>query len=70
MPPPNSVWNDLAEIGVDGVEGLAEFLARNLVDLLNGLLGVADGIDQVLALGGQEVVTLLGILELLERLRD
>ena len=56
---------DFAEIRVDGFEGLGEFLARNLVDFLNGLLGVADGIDQVLALRAQEIVALLRFLEFL-----
>ena len=64
VPPPNSVWKTLAEVGVDGLEGLGEFLARDLVDLLNGLLGVADGIDQVLALRAQEFLALLRFLEL------
>ena len=65
VPPPNSVWNATAEIGVDGLEGLGEFLARNLVDLLDGLLGVANGIDQVLPLRAQEILALLRFLELL-----
>jgi hypothetical protein len=52
-------------MGVDGFEGFGEFLARNQVDLLNGLLGVADGIDQVLALRAQEIVALLRLLILL-----
>ena len=54
----------LAEIRVDGLERLGEFLARHQVDLLNRLLGVADGIDQVLPLRAQEVVALLRFLEL------
>src|ERR1019366_1152447 len=54
-----------AEVGVDGFEGLGEFLAGNQVDFLNRLLGVADGIDQVLTLGAEEIVALLGLLILL-----
>ena len=59
----------LAEVGVDGFEGLAEALARFDVDFLDGLFGVADGIEQVLALGVQEVVALLRFLEFLQGLR-
>ena len=69
VPPPNSVWNTSLEVLVDGVEGLGELLARDQVDLLDGLFGVADGIEQVLPLRAQEVVALLRFLELLERLR-
>src|ERR1035438_506702 len=53
-------------MGIDGLEGLGKFAARNLVDLLNGLLRVAYGIDQVLALRAQEIEALLGFLELLQ----
>src|ERR1017187_8880001 len=52
---------------VDGLERLGEFPARNLVDLLNRLLRVAYGIDQVLPLRGQEIQALLRFLELLQR---
>ena len=44
------------------LEGFGEFLARDLVDLLDGLLGVADGIDQVLPLRAQEFLALLRFL--------
>ena len=64
VPPPNSGGEADLEIGVDGFEGLGELLARDLVDFLDGLLGIADGIDQVLALRAQEVVALLGFLKL------
>ena len=49
----------LAEVGIDGLERFGEFLAADLVDFLDGLLGIADGIDQVLALGAEEIVALL-----------
>ena len=35
----------VAEVGVDGVEGFDKTLARFDVDLLNGLFGVADGVE-------------------------
>src|ERR1044071_6007156 len=41
---------------------LANCSASVMVDFLDGLLGIADGIDQVLALRPEEVVTLLGLL--------
>ena len=69
MPPPNSVWNMLPEVRVDRLERFGEPFARFHVDLLDGLLGVADGIEQVLPLRVQEVVALLRFLELFERLR-
>ena len=55
------------EVLVDAREGLVELGARDLVDFLDGLLRVLDGLDQVLALGFEEAVTLGGFLVLLER---
>ncbi len=59
----------LPEILVDVLEGLGEPLARLDVDIVDRLLGVADGIEQVLPLRVQEVVALLRFLEFFERLR-
>ena len=69
MPPPNSVWKISRKLRVDRLEGLGESSARLDVDLLDRLLGVADRIEQVLALRVQEVVALLRFLVLLQRLR-
>ena len=43
----------------------ANFWRETCVDFLDGLFGIADGIDQVLALRAQEIVALLGLLEFL-----
>ena len=59
----------LLEVLVDGFERLRESVLREFVDLLNRLLGVADRIEQILPLRGQEVVPLLRLLELLQRRR-
>ena len=40
------------------------FCRDNLFDFLDRLLGVADGVDEVLTLRAQEVVALLRFLEL------
>ena len=69
VPPPKSVRNKFAEMAVDGLEGFAEALARLDVDIVDGFLGVADGIEQVLALRVQKIVALLRFLEFFERLR-
>ena len=53
----------LAEILVDALEGLGELLARYHVDIRDGLLGIADGIQQILPLHAQEFLALRGFLE-------
>ena len=55
------------EMGVDHGEGLFEFLARDLVELGDGLLGIGDGLQQVLALAAQEFESLLALVVFLER---
>ena len=60
----------LSEVRVDAFEGFLEAAARFGVEFLNGFLGVADGIEQILPLGVQELVALLRFLEFFERLRD
>ena len=57
------------EVGVDAFEGFLEAAARFGVELLDGFLGIADGIEQVLALRVQELVALLRFVILFERLR-
>ena len=46
--------------------GLVELDARDVVDLLDGGLGVLDGVEQVLALGFEEGVALGGLRVLFE----
>ena len=46
------------EVFVDDLEGLVELRARDVVDLLDGGLGVLDGVEEVLALGLEEAVAL------------
>ena len=65
VPPPNSVWNPTRKLALMASKASENFWRRNQVDFLNRLLGVADGIDQVLALGAQEIVALLRLLILL-----
>ena len=50
------VAEHLSEIRVDGVEGFSKTFARFIVDLVNGLLSVAYGIEQVLPLRVQELL--------------
>ncbi len=57
------------EVGVDAFEGFLEAAARFGVELLDGFLGIADGIEQVLSLRVQELVALLRLVILFERLR-
>ena len=54
-----------AEVVVDGVEGVLEAAAGFGVEFLDGFFGVADGIEQVLPLGVEEFVALLGFLDIL-----
>ncbi len=49
-PPPNKRLECLFEILVDRLERFGEPVLRVFVDFLNRLLGVADGIEQVLPL--------------------
>ena len=56
------------EVFVDLVEGILETLLRFDVDFLDGLFGIADGIEEVLALRVEEVVALLGLFEFLKRI--
>ena len=58
---------DLREVLVDPRKGLVELGARNLIDLLDGLLRVLDRLHQVLALRLEEAVALGGLLVLVER---
>ena len=46
------------EVLVDDLEGLVELDAGDVVDLLDGGLGVFDGVEEVLALGFEEGVAL------------
>ncbi len=57
---------DLREVLVDARKCFVEFLARNLVDLLDRLLRVLDGIDEILALRFEEGVPVSGFLVLFE----
>ena len=57
------------EVRVDALEGFLEAAARFGVELLDGFLGVADRIEQVLALRVQELVALLRFVKFFERLR-
>src|SRR5262249_52335207 len=56
----------LLEVPVDGGERLAETLAGGLVDPLDRLGGLRDRFDQVLPLSGQESMTRLELVELLD----
>ncbi len=55
------------EVLVDDLEGLVELGVGDVVDLLDGGLGVLDGVEQVLALALQEGVAAGGLVVLLER---
>ena len=59
----------MPEIGVDRLKGFNKALARLDVDLLDRLLRIANGVQQILPLRIEEVVTLLRLLKLFERLR-
>ena len=54
---------------VDGLEGFRETLPGNFVDVLDGFFSITDGVDQVLPLRAQEILALLALLILFERLR-
>ena len=56
----------LLKMGVDGVERLAEPLARRPVDPGDGVDGGVDRLHQILPLRGQEVVALVEVVELLD----
>ena len=56
VPPPNRVWN-AAEVLVDGWKASENFFSIH-VDFLNRLFGIADGIEQVLALSAEEFLAL------------
>ena len=56
-----------SKVLVDARQRFVEFGARNLIDLLDRLLRVFDGLDQVLALRGQEAMALGRFLVLIER---
>lgn len=45
-------------MAVDDGEGLVKFGVADVVDFLDGLLGVGDGVEQVFALGAEELVAL------------
>ena len=55
------------EILVNGVEGQFEFFLGGLVQLGDGLLRVRDGLQQVVALAGEEREALLAFVKFLER---
>ena len=57
-PPPKSLREGDGEVFVDDLEGLVELHARDVVDLLDGGLGVLDGVEEVLALSFEEAVAL------------
>src|SRR6202040_1507297 len=57
---------DYAEALVDQLEGGAEALARGLVDLADGAPQAVDGLRHVGALGGQEALTLVLLVVLLD----
>src|SRR6185436_19250878 len=54
---------------IDGLEGFFETAARFDIQLLYGLFRISNRVEQILALGVQEVVTLLRFLKFLESLR-
>ncbi len=55
------------EVRVDDGKGLFEFLPRDLVEFGDGLLGIGDGLQQVLALAPQEAEALFALVVFLER---
>ena len=62
VPAAEQAREDLLELGVDRVEGLAEALARGRVDLLDRRLELSDRRLEVGSLRGQEVEALLQLL--------
>ena len=65
-PPPNSVVNVCLELVVDRAERLWNRSRVVFVDALDGLAGLRDRIEQVLALRGEERVARLELVELLD----
>ena len=61
-PPPNRWINASVNPAVDRVECFPELPATHGVDLFDRLSGVADGIQQILPLRGQEHETFFGFL--------
>ena len=55
------------EVLVDLVERFFKFLPRDLIDLADGGRGIFDRIQQIFALGFEELVALRGFLVLFER---
>ena len=68
MPPSKRSAEDLLELLLDGVEGLAEELLGLAVELGDGRLEVVDGLVDVVLLGGQQVVALLELVVFLQRI--
>ncbi len=68
-PPPNSVWNACLKFSLMAVNASWKRVRETTSISVNGLLRIADRIEQVLPLRGQEVLPLLRFLELLQRLR-
>ena len=64
-PPPNSVWNACLKFSLIALKASVNLFFEILVDLLDRLLGIANGVEQILPLRGQEVLPLLRFLELL-----
>src|SRR5207253_2536432 len=56
----------LFEVGVDRREGFLETLPGRLIDFANGITGLRNRIEQVLSLRGQETVSRLELVELLD----
>ena len=67
LPAVEEAREDVGEVLVDAREGLVELGARDLIDLLDGLLRVLDGLDQVVALRFEEGVAVGGLLVLIQR---
>ena len=65
-PPPNSVRKHCLKFSLMARKASEKRVPGELVDLLNRLLGVPNRIEQILALGGEEVLAELGFLELFE----
>jgi len=55
-------------MSIDEFESFGEPLARFRIDFMDRLLGIANGVEQILALRIQEVVPLLGFFKLLHSL--
>jgi len=68
-PPPNSTRKITRKWSLTASKASLKAPPRFNVQLLNRLLRIADGIEQILALRVQEVVALLRLLEFFQRLR-